>query len=46
MLNIFGTLVENDKVSCEKQEPSALHTLEAFWLDFEGRGPPGGGGLA
>ena len=28
--------------SGEKGEPLFLHTLTAFWLDFEGLGPPGG----
>ena len=26
----------------KKVPPSFLHTLTAFWLDFEGLGPPGG----
>ena len=28
--------------SGEKGGPLFLHTLTAFWLDFEGLGPPGG----
>ena len=26
--------------SCENGDPSFLHTLTAFWLDFQGLGPP------
>ena len=39
---IFGTFYEKNTVSGEKGGPLFLHTLTAFWLDFEGLGPPGG----
>ena len=34
--------LRKDTVFCEKVAPSFLLTIIAFWLDFEGLGPPGG----
>ena len=38
---IFGTFLDKIEVFGEKVGPSFLHTLTAFWLDFQGPGPPG-----
>ena len=38
---IFGTFFDKIKVFAEKVGPSFLQTLTAFWLDFQGPGPPG-----
>ena len=38
---IFGTFLDKIEVFSEKVGPSFLHTLTAFWLDFQGPGPPG-----
>ena len=37
---IFGTFLDKIDVFCEKVEPSFLHTLTAFWLDFQAVGLP------
>ena len=39
---IFLYIFVKKMVSGEKGRPLFLHTLTAFWLDFEGLGPPGG----
>ena len=39
---IFSTFVAKNQFVCEKVGPSFLHTITAFWLDFQGLGPPGG----
>ena len=38
---IFGTILDKIQVFGEKVGPSFLHTFTAFWLDFQGPGPPG-----
>ena len=38
----FLTFFVKKRFFHEKVPPSFLHTLTAFWLDFEGLGPPGG----
>ena len=38
---IFVTILDKIEVFGEKVGPSFLHTLTAFWLDFQGPGPPG-----
>ena len=38
---IFGTFLDKIEVFGEKVGPSFLHTFTAFWLDFQGPGPPG-----
>jgi hypothetical protein len=38
---ILATFLDKIKIFCEKLGPSFLHTLTAFWLDFQGPGPPG-----
>ncbi len=38
---IFGTILDKIEVFGEKVGPSFLHTLTAFWLDFQAPGPPG-----
>ena len=37
---IFRTFLDKIEVFSEKVGPSILHTLTAFWLDFQGPGPP------
>ena len=37
----FWTFIEKKRIFHEKVAPSFLHTFTAFWLDFEGVGPPG-----
>ena len=38
---IFGTFIDKIQIFGEKVGPSILHTITAFWLDFQGPGPPG-----
>ena len=38
---IFGIILDKIEVFIEKVGPSFLHTLTAFWLDFQGPGLPG-----
>ena len=38
---ILATFLEKIQIFCERLEPSFLHTLTTFWLDFHGPGPPG-----
>ena len=38
---IFSTILDKIEVFGEKVGPSFLHTITAFWLDFEGLGRPG-----
>ena len=38
---ILATFLDKIRFFCEKLGPSFLHTLTAFWLDFQGPGPPG-----
>jgi len=38
---ILDTFPNKIKFFCEKLGPSFLHTFTAFWLDFQGPGPPG-----
>ena len=38
---IFKTFLDEIQIFGEKVGPSFLHTLTAFWLDFQGPGPPG-----
>ena len=38
---IFGLILDKLEVFGEKVGPSFLHTFTAFWLDFQGPGPPG-----
>ena len=38
---IFSTILDKIEVFGEKVGPSFLHTLTAFWLDFQGPGLPG-----
>ena len=38
----FGHFWLKKRFFYEKVAPSFLHTFPAFWLDFEGLGPPGG----
>ena len=38
---IFGTFLDKIEIFGEKLGPSFLHTFTAFWLDFQGPGPPG-----
>ena len=38
---ILATSLDKIKFFGEKLGPSFLHTLTAFWLDFQGPGPPG-----
>ena len=38
---ILATFLDKIRFFGEKLGPSFLHTLTAFWLDFQGPGPPG-----
>ena len=38
---IFGRFLDKIEVLAEMVGPLFLHTLTAFWLDFQGPGPPG-----
>ena len=38
---MLATFLDKIQIFCEKLGPSFLHTLTAFWLDFQGPGPPG-----
>ena len=38
---ILAIFLDKIQIFCEKLGPSFLHTLTAFWLDFQGPGPPG-----
>ena len=37
----MGHFLIKSRFFCEKVGPSILHTFIAFWLDFQGPGPPG-----
>ena len=37
---LFGAFLVFVPFSCENGDPSFLHTITAFWLDFQGLGPP------
>ena len=39
---VFGHFLQKKQFFHEKAAPSFLHTIPAFWLDFEGLGAPGG----
>ena len=38
---ILATFLDKIRFFGENLGPSFLHTLTAFWLDFQGPGPPG-----
>ena len=38
---VFAAILDNINVFGENVGPSFFHTFIAFWLDFQGPGPPG-----